>query len=234
MKFTATICTILLTSSTLFAQNSQIDKSIDIVEKSIEAQGGKKLLESIKTLYSKSETIMDGRNVFWITKEMEPNKGSFEIEYQGRTVYRSFYDGKIGYNIVNGQKTVADPEQFKDKNYRKHIMNSLDYLDASLYDLEFIGEENVNNKDCYKIKATLSNGKVTYLFYDKTSNLLAKSEVVKNPEKDSFSTVLYDDYKKFGDLTYETKQTFVSEEGNQVVKLIDLYYNKKISEKDFK
>ena len=234
MKLTATICTILLTSSTLFAQNSQIDKSIDIVEKSIEAQGGKKLLESIKTLYSKSETIMDGRNVFWITKEMEPNKGSFEIEYQGRTVYRSFYDGKIGYNIVNGQKTVADPEQFKDKNYRKHIMNSLDYLDASLYDLEFIGEENVNNKDCYKIKATLSNGKVTYLFYDKTSNLLAKSEVVKNPEKDSFSTVLYDDYKKFGDLTYETKQTFVSEEGNQVVKLIDLYYNKKISEKDFK
>lgn len=234
MKFTATICTILLTSSTLFAQNSQIDKSIDIVEKSIEAQGGKKLLESIKTLYSKSETIMDGRNVFWITKEMEPNKGSFEIEYQGRTVYRSFYDGKIGYNIVNGQKTVADPEQFKDKNYRKHIMNSLDYLDASLYDLEFIGEENVNNKDCYKIKATLSNGKVTYLFYDKTSNLLAKSEVVKNPEKDSFSTVLYDDYKKFGDLTYETKQTFVSEEGNQIVKLIDLYYNKKISEKDFK
>lgn len=234
MKFTTTICTFVLSTTTLLAQNSQINKSNEIVEKSIQAQGGKKLLENIKTLYTKSETVMDGRNVFWITKEMEPNKGSFEIEYQGRIVYKSFYDGKIGYDVVNGQKTVADQEQFKDKNYRNQIINSLDYIDTSLYTLEFIGEEKANNKDCYKIKATLSNGKVTYLYYDKTSNLLAKSEVVKNPEKNSFSTVLYDDYKKFGDLTYETKQTFVSEDGNQVAKIVDLYYNKKISEKDFK
>lgn len=61
-----------------------------------------------------------------------------------------------------------------------------------------------------------------------------KSEVVKDPEKNSYSTVLYDDFKKFGDLIYETKQTFVSEDGNQELKIIDLYYNKKISEKDFK
>src|SRR5690606_34746704 len=151
MKFNTTICTLILSTTTLFAQHSQTTKSTEIVEKSIQAQGGKKLLENVKTLYSKSETIMDGRNVFWITKEMEPNKGSFEIEYQERIVYKSFYDGKTGYDIVNGQKTIADPEQFKDKNYRKHIMNSLDYLDSSLYTLEYIGEEKANTKDCYKI-----------------------------------------------------------------------------------
>lgn len=232
MKFTTTIFTILI-STAIYAQNTEANKSIQIIEKSIQAQGGKKVLENIKTLYSKSETVMDGRNVHWITKEMAPNKGSFEIEYQGRIVFKSFYNGKTGYEIVNGQKNLADPEEFKDKNFRHHIMNSLDYIDSTLYTLEYIGEDKVNNKDCEKIKATLVNGKVSYLYYDKVSNHLLKSEVLKNPEKNSYSTVLYEDYKKFGDLVYETKQTFVSEEGNQIAKIVDLYYNKKITEKDF-
>lgn len=231
MKYTATIAAIFLSAATLTAQKS---KSVEIIEKSIEAQGGKQVLENVKTLYTKSETVMDGQNVFWITKEMAPNKGSFEIEYQGRIVFKSFYDGKTGYDVVNGQKKLADQEEFKDKNYRRHIINSLDYIDPSLYTLEYIGEEKANNKDCDKIQATLKNGKVEYLYYDKISHLLAKSEVVKNPEKNSFSVTLYDDYKKFGDLVYETKDTFVSENGDQVVKIVDLYYNKKISESDFK
>ncbi len=234
MKFTTTIAAIFLSTASLTAQNAQTSKSVEIIEKSIQAQGGKQVLENIKTLYTKSETVMDGRNVFWITREMAPNKGSFEIEYQGRIVYKSFYDGKTGYNVVNGQKKVADQEEFKDKNYRRHIINPLDYIDPTLYTLEYIGEEKANNKNCDKIQATLSNGKVTYLYYDKTSNLLVKSEVVKNPEKDSFSVTLYDDYKKFGDLIYETKDTFVSEDGNQAIKIVDVYYNKKINESDFK
>jgi len=231
MKLNITVAAIFLTTAVLTAQKS---KSVEIIEKSIQAQGGKQVLENIKTLYTKSETVMDGRNVFWITKEMAPNKGSFEIEYQGRIVYKSFYDGKTGYDVINGQKKLADQEEFKDKNYRRHIINSLDYIDPTLYTLEYIGEEKANNKNCDKIKATLVNGKETYLYYDKASNLLVKSEVVKNAEKNSYSVSLYDDYKKFGDVVYETKDTFVSEDGNQVVKIVDLYYNKKISESNFK
>ena len=234
MKITTTICTLLFSTTLLFSQNIEGNKSVQIIEKSIIAQGGKEFLKNIKTLYTNSETIMDGRNVNWVTKEMAPNKGSFEIIYQGRVVYKSFYDGKIGYDVNNGQKSVADQEEFKDKNYRKNIFNSLDYIDPSLYTLEYIGEERTNDKDCDKIKATLINGKVKFLYFDKSSNLLVKSEVVKNPEKNSYSTVLFEDYKKFGDLLYETKQIFISEDGKQESKIVELYYNKKISEKDFK
>lgn len=233
MKITATVFALALCSTSLLAQNSDINKANTIIEKAIQARGGKELLKSIKTLYSNSETVMDGRNVNWITREMAPNKGSFEIVYQGRVVYKSFYDGKNGYDVINGEKKAADPEQFKDKNYRKNIMNELDYLDTSLYKLEYMGEEKINNKDCYKIKATLANGKVSYFYYDKSTYYMIKSEVIASPEKDTFSTVLFDDYKKFGDLVYETKQTYISENGEQVVKIVDLYYNKKISDKDF-
>lgn len=117
MKFTTMLCALLLSVNALLAQNSnaETNKSIQIIEKSIQAQGGRKLLENIKTLYSKSETVMEGRNVYWITKEMAPNKGSFEIEYQGRVVYKSFYDGKIGYDVINGQKTIATQPNSKIK-----------------------------------------------------------------------------------------------------------------------
>ncbi len=233
MRFTVSICTFLLSTATLFAQNTETNKSIQIIEKAIEAEGGKQFLESIQTFYTKYETEMEGRKVFWIIKEMAPNKGSFEIQYQGRVVYKSFYDGKTGYEVVNGQKTIADQEQFKDKNYRKYIMNSLNYIDPTLYTLEYIGEEKAGNKNCDKIKATLSNGKVSYLYYDKVSSLLVKEETLKNAEKDSFSTVLFEDYKKVGDLMYQGKNIFVSEDGNQVAEIVEAFYNKKITEKDF-
>ncbi|SFI48690.1 hypothetical protein [Halpernia frigidisoli] len=233
MKSFLTVFTIAISTTTIFSQTSAVNKANIIIEKAITAQGGKDLLESIKTMYSKSETVMDGRNVNWVTKEMAPNKGSFEIIYEGRVVYKSFYDGKVGYEYVRGEKKLADPEEFKDKDYRKHIINELDYIDPTLYKLEYIGEEKANKKDCEKIKATLINGKVTYLYYDKKTNLLAEREVIKNGEKNSFSTILYDDYKKFGDLIYDTKNTFVSEDGNQISKIVELYYNKNITDKDF-
>lgn len=233
MKIIFTVSILLFFKGLTFSQHNESNKSNQIIEKAIEAKGGKELFKSIKTMYSNSETVMDGRHVRWVTKEMIPNKGSFDIIHKGRLVYKSFYDGTTGYEVVNGIKKKADQEEFKDKNYRKNIMNELDYLDSTLYILEYLGLEKVNNKDCDKVKATLVNGKVTFLYYDQKTSFLIKSEVVLNPEKNSFSIILHDDYKKFGDLICPTKETLVTENGNLIVKTIDLLYNVGISEKDF-
>lgn len=233
MKKTITVF-MMLASSLLFSQTEKTNKAREVIYHAIDAKGGLEVLESIKTLYSNSETVMDGRNVNWITKELAPNKGRFEIVYQGRTVYASFYDGKTGYEIINGQKTLADQESFKDKNFRKHIINELDYLDPNLYQLEYLGTEKVNGNDCDKIKASLVNGKISYLYYDKKSHLMLKNEVVKNLEKGSFTTIIYNGFKKFGNLTYETEYELISEEGSQKAKIIDLKYNEGITDNDFK
>ena len=229
---TVLVVTMITASHQLFSQTGNEKKAREIIEKAIQAEGGKKLLSSIKTLYSKSETVMDGRKVNWITKEMVPNKGSCEIEYQGRIVYRSWFDGKTGYELVNGERKLADPDEFKDKADRKYIINELAYIDPKLYKIELIDEN--PDKIYYKIKATYVTGKVTYLYYDVKSFFLSKEETVENGEKNTFSTVLQSDYKKFGDLWYATQSTFVSESGNQGANLVELYYNKGIEENDFK
>lgn len=211
----------------------EVKNANDVIENAITAMGGKEYLLSIKTLYSDISTEMEGRQVHWITKEMLPNKGAFQIVYQDRIVFENWYDGTTGYEIVNGEKRKADPEEFKDKKYKKNIFNEFDFLDTSLWKLELIGEEKVNDENCYKIKASLINGEVRNLYYSKSSFFMLRQDKISNAEKDSFSSTFFSDYQKFGGLTYYTAMKFGDGEKIQIGKIVNLLVNKNISKKDF-
>ncbi|MBK9382101.1 MAG: hypothetical protein IPN39_12335 [Chitinophagaceae bacterium] len=147
---------------------------------------------------------------------------------------KNWYDGKTGYEIVNGEKRKSDPEEFKAKKYKKNIFNELDFIDASLWTLELVGEEKVNDENCYKIKATLINGEVRNLFFSKSSFYMLREDKISNSEKDSFSSTYFSDYQKFGGLTFYTFMKFGDGDKPQVGKIVNLLVNEKISEKDFK
>jgi len=217
-----------------FGQNfKEVKNANDVIENAITAMGGKEYLLSIKTLYSDISAEMEGRQVHWITKEMLPNKGAFQISYQDRIVFENWYDGTTGYEIVNGEKRKADPEEFKDKKYKKNIFNEFDFLDTSLWKLELVGEEKVNDENCYKIKASLINGEVRNLYYSTSSFFMLRQDKVSNAEKDSFSSTFFSEYKKFGGLTYYTVMKFGDGEKAQIGKIVNLLVNENISERDF-
>lgn len=210
----------------------EVKNANDVIENAISALGGKEYLLSIKTLYTDISTEMEGRHVNWITKEMLPNKGSFQIVYESRIVFRDWYDGNTGYEIVNGEKAKADPEEFKDKKYKKNIFNELDYLDTSLWKLELVGEEKVNDEDCYKVKGSLVNGEVRNLYFSKRTFYMLREDKV-NAEKGSFSSTSFSDYKKFGGLTYYSVMKFEDGEKTQIGKILNIFVNEKIDESDF-
>jgi len=108
----------------------------------------------------------------------------------------------------------------------KWLILILNYLKWSL--LKTDNEQKLN-----EVEATAKDGSITNLFYD-TESFLLKKEEKRNPSKNSFSTIVCTDYKKFGDLTYCSKNIFKSENGDQVVTLLDLKYNKDIKKSDFK
>ena len=235
---TIKMVTVFFLSTIMFnwvsAQNFvEVKNANDVIENAIAALGGREYLSSIKTLYTDISTEMEGRQVDWVTKEMLPNKGSFEIVYQGRTVFRDWYDGNTGYEIVNGEKAKADPEEFKDKKYKKNIFNELDYLDTSLWKLELIGEEKVNDEDCYKVKASLVNGEVRNLFFSKETFYMLREDKLSNAEKGAFSSTFFSDYRKFGKLTYYSVMKFSDGEKTQIGKIVKLVPNQDITEKDF-
>jgi hypothetical protein len=204
-----------------------------VIEKSIEATGGKQYLQSIKTLYSNLATEMEGRKVNWITKEMLPNKGSFQIVYQGRTVFHNFYDGEKGYEVSQGKRQLSDQAEFSDKKFRKNIFNELDFLDTTLYTIKLIGTEKVDKEDCFKVEATCINGQVRMIYYSKKS-FLQMREDRSTAEKGNFSTTYFTGYKKYGKLTYYTDMVFGDGEKMQKAKMVDLLVNEKITDDDFR
>lgn len=223
----------IISLNLLSAQKNDSKSALEVINNSIEAMGGKENLKDIKTLYTDIRTEMEGRQVNWIVKEMLPNKGTFQIVYEGRVVFQNMFDGENGYEIVNGEKKKADKDEFKDKKYKKNIFNELDYLDSNLWKLELIGEEKVNSALCYKIKGTLINGLVKILYYDKESYYLLKSEKILNAEKNTFSTTLYSNYKKFKNVILCTEMKFGDNGQFQNAKIVKLLINEAVTDKDF-
>ncbi|MEJ8818852.1 hypothetical protein [Lacibacter sp. H407] len=224
----------LIITANLFSQTGSADLSAEkIIEQSITAMGGREYLASIKTLYSEISTEMQGRKVVWVTKEMLPNKGAFQIVYETGVVFENWYDGTTGYEMVNGKKQLADPAEFKDKIYRKNIFNELDFLDKSLYTLELLGEEKVNKESCYKIKASLKNGAVKLLYFSKKTFLLMREDKSDNPEKDAFTSAYFLKYKKYGQLLFYSELKFGDNNQFQTGKVTTLLVNEGITEADF-
>lgn len=204
-----------------------------IVENAIKAMGGMVFLKSVKTLYSDCKTQMNGLDVNWITKEMVPDKGSFAVVFQGNTVYRSWYDGTNGYEIVDGKKQLADQKAYEDKKYRKNIFNEIDYLDPTLYTLQYVGEEKIGEAQCHKIKAICASGKTDYLYFDKKSGLLFKSETLAADGKSVAAVSFFENYKPFGKLTYYSGMRFGDGKEFQTATIVEMKYNENVSQKDF-
>ncbi|WP_461791014.1 hypothetical protein [Pedobacter sp.] len=216
------------------AQTPQIKTANEVLQQAIMAMGGKAVLANVKTLYTEMSTEMDGRKVLWVTKEMEPNKGAFQIVYNGRIVFENWFDGKDGYELVRGEKKKADPEEFKAKQYKKHIMNELDFIDLSLWTLELLKEEpKVNGEDCYMIKATSAGNEVRHLYYSKKSYLMLREDNISNTEKGKFTSTYFSEFKKFGELLYYTQSIFGDADKTQEVKIVNLWINEKVTPKDF-
>ncbi|WP_341224711.1 hypothetical protein [uncultured Arcticibacterium sp.] len=224
---------LLLFSHQIFSQYNKNITAETIVNNSIIAIGGKEYLKSIKTLYTDIKTEMEGRDVNWVTKEMLPNKGSFEVVYKDRIVYQNWFDGISGYEIVNGEKKEAAHDEFKDKIFKNNIFNELDYLDPQLWTLDLIGKVKVGTKTCYKIKAELINGLVKFVYFDIKTFYIIKTEKVLNLEKDSFMVLLYSKFKKFENLTSATEIKFGDGKNFQKGKIMRLLINENITESDF-
>lgn len=216
------------------SQTKDTLSAIQVVEKSLETMGGIEYLESINTLYTNMSTVMEGRKVNLITKEMKPNKGSFQVVYNGHVVYQNFYDGINGYEFVDGKKVLANQEEFKDKKDRKNIFNELDYIDTNTWFLELIGSEKVEKRDCYKIKATKKSGLITVLYFDKKTFNMLREDLIENYELNRYTSTIYSNFKKFGQLTYYTEFKMGDNGVYTESKIVEVIVNDKVTEEDFK
>jgi hypothetical protein len=205
-----------------------------IIEKNIMAQGGRQALAKIRTVYTEFQTTMDDHDVHYVIKEMLPNKGSFEIVYQGRTVYKGFFDGEHGFEIDHGKKVAAPAEDNKDKMYKKNIFNELDYLDTALYAMTRLPDAMVGQEPAYVIGTTLKNGREKHIYYSRNTFLELKSETIKLGENGSSNTTFVTKQEQHEGVMYPAVQRmFVGTDHEQTLTLLNIYFNEKVSDADF-
>ena len=130
-------------------------------------------LKTIKITANMSVMGMEMPMVMWMKN---PNKIKTVTTINGQNMTQVF-DGEKGFVI--SPMTGADPVKMTPEQVDQVLRSSMfqNYMAKYLKDgqLTLAGEENVNGKPAYKIKAALDGGMVVDLFIDKSSYFLVKT-----------------------------------------------------------
>ena len=181
----------------------------EIVKKYSEANKQDKIsaMSTIKITGKMSAMGMDLPLEMWMKN---PNKIKTVTNFNGQEMV-SVFDGTKGYSI-NPMTGSADPvemtpdqvKQTQNSNFFQNYMEN--YLKEGKLALD--GEENVNDKPAFKIKANLDGGNSTYMFIDKSSYLLVKTTTTVNSGGTAVTVDSYpSDYKETNGILLPMKTT---------------------------
>ena len=134
-------------------------------------------ISDFKTLKITAKTSMMGMDMPMEIWMKNPNKIKSVTSFNGQDIVQVF-DGEKGY-MINPMAGSSDPvemtaEQIKDV-VRNNIFNN--YMAQYLKDgkLTLEGEDNINGKPTFKVKAALDGGNSAMMFIDKSTYLLIKT-----------------------------------------------------------
>lgn len=164
-------------------------------------------LSTIKVTAKMSMMGMEMPMEMWMKN---PNKLKTVTTMQGQEII-SVFDGEKGYSInpMGGSSTPVEmsPDQVKQTlrgNYFQNYMQG--YLKDGKLTLE--GEESVNGKPCFKIKANVEGTNAMFMFIDKTSYLILKNSITINQGGTDVVVESYpSDYKETNGLLLPMKTT---------------------------
>lgn len=185
----------------LSAAHASAQTADEIVAKFVKTVGGMEKIQAVKSLRRTGRYNGGGGFEATVVEENErPNLVRQEFIIQGMTGVTA-YDGKTGWKIEpwNGKK---DAEPLGEEEM-KGILEDSD-LDGPLVNykakgnkVEFVGMDQVEGTDAYKLKVTLANGDVRYFYMDTDYYVPIKIDVkriIRGAERE-YETIL-GDYKE--------------------------------------
>jgi outer membrane lipoprotein-sorting protein len=152
----------------------------EIVKKMIDAQGGKKVYESIKdmTIKGTMEIIPQGMEADVTVYKKEPNQRRSDIEIMGMVI-TSAYDGKMAWGT--NQQTMEIEEFLGDQaaNLKREAMPVIAPLYPEKYGLKHAlkGKEAIEGKEYWVLERTYSDDYTATIYLDTQTYLPYKSFV---------------------------------------------------------
>ena len=174
-----------------------------IVNNYIKTIGGMEKIQAIKSIRQTAKFSGGGGfEAVLITENKRPNKSREEFSLQGMTGI-SAYDGKNGWKIEPWQGK-KDAESLSEEEL-KAVMDGADFDDSLINyqtrgnKVEFLGRDEFDGTDVYKLKVTLPSGTIKHYYMDTDYYVPIKIEtkrMIRGAEMESESII--GDYKEVG------------------------------------
>jgi len=152
----------------------------EIINKSIEARGGLQKIKAIKSLKMTGKLTILGPGVeaSIIMQQKRPNAFRMDATLQGQAIVEA-YDGESGWQI-NPFQGISEPDklagdELKAAQAEADIDGALVDYKAKGHTVELLGKEDLEGTPAYKLKVTLKNGDVSYLYIDAEKYLTLKA-----------------------------------------------------------
>ncbi len=176
-----------------------------VLEQMIEAQGGRKVLESLKdtTVSGTMELIQQGMNATMTMYQKEPNLMRMDIEIMGMVITQA-YDGQKGWYLNPQTGTAQEMDENMNKEFKRQAMGNDSLLNPAKYGITyaFKGREKAGDKECLVLEQTMSDGHKSTLYIDPDSHLMARTRTTTLSQMgggEVQSETIFGDYRKEGD-----------------------------------
>jgi outer membrane lipoprotein-sorting protein len=199
MKFRS--LSLLLTFSIVFGNSCKAQTADEIINKHVDAIGGKEKLAKVKTTYAEGEVMIPNNPLgTGKSKTYKVMGKSFreEISFGDKKVVET-YSAK-GSWLVNPFMNKIKPEPMDEETTKAGMAQLnvgsplIDYV-AAESSVELVGKENINGADAHKLKVVTKDGtEFTYLIDPATFYILKRS--IRSKSGQNIKSEIFSDYRK--------------------------------------
>jgi outer membrane lipoprotein-sorting protein len=144
----------------------------ELAAKNVAAKGGADKLAALHSLRLSGKILVNGDTLQlgYVATVARPDSVRIEATLQGLTLVQA-YDGTQGWKI-NPFQGRKDPEKMSADDAKDLSEDAADFAGALVdykakgYKLDYLGTEDVDGTDAYKLRVTRANGDITYVFLD--------------------------------------------------------------------
>lgn len=211
--------------------NSAIPEGITattVIEKYLEAIGGKSKLEAVESYAMLAEAEMQGMKLELEMKKTSKEQFMQDVRMMGNSMQKQVIDGDRGYMMAQGQRKDLTEEEITALKEESAAFPELNYLIAG--DITLEGIEAVGDKKAYKLKITDEKT----VFYDVESGLKLQEVTVQEMQGQTVQqNMMLSDYKVVSGILFPFKlsQTMGPQKFDFIVKEIKV--NEGVSAADF-
>lgn len=206
-----------------------------VLNKYIDAIGGKDNIESIQTLNMKMEASIMGQVLNMETARMAPNKYMMVVKMGGNVAQKQVFDGEKGAGSGMQGNTKIEGDEAKDMAISAAIVEEIEYLKQDV-DVKLVSVEQIDGKDTYGVEVTMPSGKKSTRYYDAESGLLVRvSNTMQGPQGAMTLSTDFASYEEYNGVKFPMgiKQP-MNAQMKMDIKVTEVLVNEDIDESIFK